>query len=154
MNVSRRNFAAAGGALFGAGALPAFADDGHKNDGKAADTLYGHGMVWNRELSGDAGQVKLSFDLRVNLETGTGFGTAGDPTFPDWNIQFEIKTAKRKKLPRGESRYTLVGAVSRAGTGGPVKVGDRSRFWPRRVEIRRRSPSPSAHTSSGVPGSL
>ena len=48
-------------------------------------------VVWNRDLPGVAGDVKLSFDLRVNLETGTGFGTASDPIHPDWDIHFAIR---------------------------------------------------------------
>ena len=62
-------------------------------------------MVWNRELPGVAGELNLSFDLRVNLETGTGFGSAHDPVHPDWNIHFEINSAQREKLRGGETRY-------------------------------------------------
>jgi hypothetical protein len=123
MNVSRRNFAAAG-ALLGAGALPALADN-EKHGGNDADTLYGHGMVWN--LTDEAVKhLKLSFDLRVNLETGLGFGTASDPLHPEWDIHFSINSAKRKKLSRGESRYTLVGVVTHAAkpdlAGKPIAI--------------------------------
>src|SRR5215510_8303443 len=113
MDINRRNYlAASGGALLaaGAGALPVIADEG-KNNG---DVLYGHGMVWNRDLPGVAGDLKLSFDLRVNLETGVGFGTAEDPIHPDWNVHFAINSAQRQKLRGGESRYTLIGVVTRA----------------------------------------
>ena len=99
------------------------------NDGRdksKADTLYGHGMVWNRELPGEAGEVKLSFDLRANLETGTGFGTAEDPVHPDWNIHFAINSTRQEKLRGNETRYTMFGVVTRANTpsnvGLPVRI--------------------------------
>ena len=103
-----------------ASVLPTLADnDGHdKND---ADVLYGHGMVWNRELPGDAGDLKLSFDLRVNLETGTGFGTANDPIHPDWNVHFAINSIQQQKLSGGETPYTMTGVVTRANN--PANVG-------------------------------
>ena len=120
MDVNRRNYlAASGGALLaaGAGALPVRADEG-KNDG---DVLYGHGMVWNRDLPGTAGDLKLSFDLRVNLETGKGSGTASDPVYPEWNMHFDITSVHREKQPKGEALYTLTGVVTRANQ--PVNVG-------------------------------
>src|SRR5439155_5533146 len=100
MDMTRRNYlAAAGGSLLAASALalPAEADEG-KKDG---DTLYGHGMVWNRDLPGVLGDLRLSFDLRLNLETGKGFGTSGDPVHPDWNTHFAIESVKREKRPGG-----------------------------------------------------
>src|SRR2546421_193325 len=111
MDMTRRNYlAAAGGSLLAASALalPAEAEDEkHDGDGKhGGDTLYGHGMVWNRDLSGVLGDLRLSFDLRVNLETGKGFGTSGDPVHPDWNTHFAIESVKREKRPGGEVRYT------------------------------------------------
>ena len=121
MKITRRKYlATAGSALLGAAALPALAHNEHGRD-KNADVLYGHGMVWNRELPGVAGELNLSFDLRVNLETGTGFGSAHDPVHPDWNIHFEISSAQREKLRGGETRYTLTGVVTRANN--PANVG-------------------------------
>jgi hypothetical protein len=120
MEVSRRNYlAATGGALLAASALslPAEAEEG-KNGG---DTLYGHGLVWNRDLPGVAGDLKLSFDLRVNLQTGTGLGTAGDPVHPDWNIHFRIDTVEKEKRPRGEVRFDMRGVVT--GANNPANVG-------------------------------
>ena len=125
--VSRRNYlagAAAGAATLTASALalPAEADEG-KSDG---DTMYGHGMVWNRDLPGILGDLKLSFDLRVNLETGLGFGTAEDPVHPDWNSHFAITAIHQEKRPKGEMRYTMTGEVTRANNpnnvGLPVRI--------------------------------
>lgn len=128
--VTRRKYLTAGGALLAASVLPALADDrrdqerGQKE--KDADVLYGHGTVWNRELPGEAGEVNLSFDLRANLETGTGSGSAHDPVHPDWNLHFAIDSARRQRLRGGESRYTMTGTVTRANNpanvGLPVKI--------------------------------
>ena len=125
MDINRRNYlAASGGALLaaGAGALPVMADEG-KNDG---DVLYGHGMVWNRDLPGTAGEVQLAFDLRVNLETGKGSGTASDPVHPDWNMHFDINSVHREKQPKGETLYAMTGVITRAAhpanLGLPVRI--------------------------------
>jgi len=120
MEITRRNcLATAGGALLaGAMALPAAADERKNDDG---DTLYGHGMVWNKDLPGVAGDLKLSFDLRVNLETGKGFGTAEDPIHPDWNTHFSIDAIKTEKRPKGEKRYTMTGVVTRSNN--PANIG-------------------------------
>jgi hypothetical protein len=125
MKVTRRDSLTAGGALLAASVLPALAghqsdrDHGHGSDD--ADVLYGHGMVWNRDLPGPAGDVKLSFDLRVNLKTGAGFGTADDPVHPDWNLHYSIDSAVQEKVRGGEKRYTMTGVVTRATD--PAKVG-------------------------------
>jgi hypothetical protein len=126
MKVTRREcLTAAGGALLAASVLPTLADNDHGNENDA-DVLYGHGMVWNRDLPGVAGDLKLSFDLRVNLETGAGFGTADDPIHPDWNIHFAINSTQREKIRGGETRYTMTGVVTRANNpanvGLPVKI--------------------------------
>ena len=98
---------ATAGSLLAAGALalPAGADEG-QNGG---DTMYGHGMVWNRDLPGVLGELRLSFDLRVNLETGKGFGTAEDPIHPEFNTHFSIDSIQRQKRPGGESRFIMTG---------------------------------------------
>ena len=127
MEISRRtHLAAIGSALLGASSLAAAAEaQGGRNDDDA-EVLYGHGLVWNRALAGVAGHLKLNFDLRVNLETGTGFGTAHDPLFPDWNIHFAIDSAERTRLRRGEAQYALKGAVTQANgafaVGLPVRI--------------------------------
>ena len=115
---------ATAGSLLAAGALalPAGADEG-QNGG---DTMYGHGMVWNRDLPGVLGELRLSFDLRVNLETGKGFGTAEDPVHPEWNSHFAISSIAQEKRPKGEARYTLAGEVTSANNpenvGLPVRI--------------------------------
>ena len=131
MSVSRRKYlASAAGAALAAGALPTLAANDHRHD-KNADVLYGHGMVWNRELPGEAGEVKLSFDLRVNLETGAGFGTAADPVHPDWNLHFAINSTQRQRLRNGETRYTMTGVVTKANNeanvGLPVRIAAETR---------------------------
>ena len=120
MEVTRRNMlAATGGALLAASALaaPAAAQEG-KPEG---DVLYGHGLVWNRDLPGVAGELRLAFDLRVRLDTGTGFGTAADPVHPDWNNHFAIQTVVKEKRSGGEARFTMTGVVTQANN--PANVG-------------------------------
>lgn len=119
MNITRRKYlATTGGALLAASGLPTLAAKDHDED---ADVFYGHGMVWNRDLPGVAGDLKLSFDLRVNLETGAGFGTAEDPIHPDWNIHFAINSTEQEKVRGGEARYTMTGVVTHANN--PANVG-------------------------------
>jgi hypothetical protein len=126
MNITRRKqLAAMGGALLAANPLAAVkANDRHDDDD--FEVLYAHGQVWNRDLPGVAGQLRLAFDFRVNLETGAGFGAAGDPVFSDWNVHFSIDSTERKKLRSNESRYTMTGVVTQAQNpalvGQPVKV--------------------------------
>jgi hypothetical protein len=83
-------------------------------------------MVWNRELPGIAGELNLSFDLRVNLETGAGSGSASDPVNPDWNMHFAIESASREKVANSETRFTMKGIVIDAtnpdNIGLPVRI--------------------------------
>ena len=83
-------------------------------------------MVWNRALPGAAGELRLSFDLRVNLETGVGFGTAHDPLFPDSGIHFAIESVERTRVRRNETQFLLRGTVTHSngafGVGQPVKI--------------------------------
>jgi hypothetical protein len=116
----RRNLLAlAGGAALAAaaGALPAAADQ--RTTG--GDTLYGHGQVWNNALPDILGRLRLSFDLRVDLKTGVGFGTAKDPVHPDWNSHFSIGSVITEKRRGGETRYTMSGIVTAATN--PDNVG-------------------------------
>jgi hypothetical protein len=90
-----------------------------------ADTLYGHGTVWNRDLAGLAGKLNLSFDLRVNLQTGTGGGSASDAVYPGESFHFAITETVRERV-RDEDRFVLAGhvteAVNPAYVGLPVRI--------------------------------
>jgi len=97
-------------------ALPAAADEGKS----AGDTLYGHGMVWNRELPGVLGELRLSFDLRINMDTGQGFGSFNDPTYPEFSSHFSITSVKSEKRPKGETRYTIFGKVTESANQANV----------------------------------
>ena len=127
MKITRRDhLAVVGGALLATGPLAGGADAQDRRDDGDAEVLYGHGLVWNRALPGVASELKLAFDLRVNLETGTGFGAAQDAVYPDWNVHFSIDSAERTRLRRGESQYALKGVVTQANggfaVGQPVRI--------------------------------
>lgn len=121
MNPRRQLLATTGAAL----AATAVAGDAHASAATDADTLYGHGMVWNRDLPGLAGRLNLAFDLRVNLVTGTGAGSAGDPAHPREGFQFAITGTRRERV-RNEQRFLLEGQVTDAIdpglVGAPVRI--------------------------------
>ena len=126
--IRRMQLAAMGGSLLAASPMVAAAmarNDVDAEDGKA-DVLYGHGMVWNRDLPGLAGALNLGFDLRVNLETGVGSGSANDPVHPEWNLHFAIHSLEQEPLRQRETRYTLRGLVTEANSPGlvglPVRI--------------------------------
>ncbi|MBX3636429.1 MAG: hypothetical protein KF683_13750 [Rubrivivax sp.] len=118
----RRQLLATTGAALAATAVAGTAQASAAND---ADTLYGHGMVWNRDLPGLAGRLNLAFDLRVNLRTGTGAGSAGDPAHPGQGFQFAISSTRRERV-RNEQRFFLEGQVTDAVdpglVGAPVRI--------------------------------
>ena len=127
MELTRRNYLAAmGGALLAASSLSDTAEADDRHDDGDAEVLYGHGLVWNRDLPNELGELRLGFDLRVNLETGAGFGTANDPVHPDWNIHFAINSTEQKRLRKKETRYTMRGVVTKAidpdNVGLPVRI--------------------------------
>lgn len=127
MKITRRDhLAVMGSALLAASPLQASTNTQDRRDDGDAEVFYGHGLVWNRALPGVASELKLAFDLRVNLETGTGLGTAQDPLFPDWNVHFSIDSAEQTRLRGGESQYTLKGVVTHANggfsVGQPVRI--------------------------------
>jgi hypothetical protein len=129
--LSRRScLAATGAALLASGALPALATAGETSgavpDADDSEIMYGHGMVWNRDLPGVLGQLNLSFDMRVNLKTGQGGGSFHDPAHPDWNAHFAITSASEERVRGGESRFTLKGVVTEATN--PELVGRRVRM--------------------------
>ena len=124
--ISRRSHLVAMGGAFLAASPLSGVDAQERRTEDDAEVLYGHGQVWNRALPGIAAELKLSFDLRVNLETGVGFGTAHDPLFPDWNVHFSIDSATQTRLRRGEKQFMLSGAVTHANggfaVGQPVRI--------------------------------
>src|SRR6187402_1594163 len=68
MKITRRDhLAVVGSALLATGPLAGGANAQDRHDDGDAEVLYGHGLVWNRALPGVASDVKLAFDLRVNL---------------------------------------------------------------------------------------
>jgi hypothetical protein len=115
-----------GSALLGASTLSIAANAQDRREDDDSEVLYGHGQVWNRALPGVAGELKLAFDLRVNLDTGVGFGTAQDPVYPDWNVHFAIESATRTRLRGGETQFTMKGVVTQAtnpaSVGLPVRI--------------------------------
>lgn len=122
----RRDFiGASGAAALAAVAAGATGQAQARPETPDADTLYGHGMVWNRELPGLAGRLNLAFDLRVNLKTGTGSGSAGDPAYPDEGFHFSIDSTLRQRV-RGENRFLMAGtitdAVNQHYLGLPVRI--------------------------------
>src|ERR1043166_2612033 len=127
MNVTRRDYLAmTGGALLAGSVLPALGADDKKHDKDDAEVLYGHGMVWNRDLPGILSELRLGFELRVNLETGAGFGTSNDPVHPEWNTHFAINSTEQEKAHGGETRFTMKGVVTQAtnaaNVGTPVRI--------------------------------
>ncbi len=122
MDITRRNhLAAIGGALLAANPLAASANDHDRHNDGDAEVLYAHGQVWNRALTGVAGELRLAFDFRTNLETGVGFGAASDPVFPEFNVHFSIDSTVRERVHGGESRYTMAGVVTQAQN--PALIG-------------------------------
>jgi len=121
----RKHLATVGSALLATNSLAGLAEAKSGGDDRD-EVLYGHGQVWNRDLPGAAGELKLSFDLRVNLKTGAGFGTAGDPVFPDANVHFAINDTIRKRVRGGETLYDMEGVVTQAANpasiGKPVRI--------------------------------
>ena len=125
-DVSRRSYLAStakGAALLAASALslPAEADGNDHNPG-----LYGHGMVWNTALPGIAGEVKLQFDIWIDLEGGHGLGVVSDPLHPDWECYFAIASVVQDKSQKDTIVYKMYGIVTMANApsnvGLPVKI--------------------------------
>lgn len=127
MKITRRNhLTAVASALLAATPLSKVGEGQERPNDDDAEVLYGHGQVWNRALPGVAGELKLAFDMRVNLETGAGFGTAHDPLFPEWNVHFAINSVERLRVRRGDSHFVMWGEVTQANgafhSGQPVRI--------------------------------
>jgi hypothetical protein len=128
--------------LASAGAIAAAASTSNaaaRSAPKDADTLYGHGMVWNRDLPGLAGRLNLAFDLRVNLATGAGAGSASDAVFPSENFHFAITHAVRERV-QDEDRFVLAGVFTDAANSAylhqPVRIAAQTQGDTTAVVIR------------------
>ncbi len=99
--MNRRNcLGAAGAALLGATGLSALTNmalAARPAESEDDEILYGHGMVWNRQLPGVAGALNLSFDMRVNLDTGLGAGSAHDRSIPNGTFTLPLPRQKPSK---------------------------------------------------------
>lgn len=82
-----------------------------------------------------AGELNLSFDMRVNLGSGIGAGSAHDPLHQEWNIHFAISSVE-EKMVRSKSLFTMRGTVTDATI--PAQLACR-----KLGAIQQPSPSPS-----------
>ena len=78
------------------------------------EIIYSHGMVWNTALSGVAGELLITFDLRAVIG-GTGLGTLADSVHPGINSHVAFASATRQG-----NVYTLQGTVIRSNDAGNV----------------------------------
>lgn len=101
-------------ALRGGATSSAKAAEAEQDDRKVI--TYTHGLVWNRALPGIAGELLLTFDVRVDRHTGTGFGAVSDSVHPEANLHFSIDSAQREG-----NTLTLQGTVILAND--PANVG-------------------------------
>ena len=109
---NRRDFLKVGGAALVAASVPSVAAGAPDDTQKV---FYAHGMVWNPELPGILGGLRLTFDIAVRLG-GTGLGTFADDVHPEFNSHFKItSTAKHGNV------YTLEGEITEARD--PAMVG-------------------------------
>ena len=78
------------------------------------EIIYSHGMVWNTELPGVAGELLITFDLRAVIG-GTGLGTLADSVHPAINSHVAFNSATRQG-----NVYTLHGTVIRSNDAGNI----------------------------------
>ncbi len=127
--INRRNcLGATGAALLGVtglSALSKMALAASPAESEDDEILYGHGMVWNRQLPGVAGALNLSFDMRVNLDTGLGAAvlTTG-PSRMELSLCHRLD--RNQASTRGEHQFIMRGAVIDANdptlVGLPVRI--------------------------------
>src|SRR5262245_17137023 len=60
----------------------------------AEQVIYVHGLVWNTDLPGVAGELLITFDVRAVIG-GTGFGTFADAVHPGINSHVAFDSAIR-----------------------------------------------------------
>src|SRR4029453_17365125 len=104
---SRRTFLKTAGAALAA--APALLEQAEAQAEQAAEELiYVHGLVWNTDLPGVAGELLITFDVRAVIG-GTGLGTFSDAVHPHFNSHVPFGSATRQG-----NAYTLEGTVIRA----------------------------------------
>jgi hypothetical protein len=114
---SRRNFLKTSSAAFLAASLPSMPTG---TSGESQQVFYAHGMVWNTDLPGAFGDLRLTFDFAVRLG-GIGLGTFADAVHPELNSHFRISsTARNGNLYRLEGEVTS--AVDPSLVGAPITI--------------------------------
>jgi hypothetical protein len=113
---TRRRWLQASAAALAAGGFASSAEAVERHD-----FLYLHGMVWNTALPAPAGELLLSFDLKLDMKTGTGFGNAGDPVHPEAALHFAVTTV-RQRGNRIWVRGHVIRAADPANVGVPVEI--------------------------------
>ena len=108
----RRDFLRATSAALAATSVPSLAAAG---SGDKQKVFYSHGMVWNPELPGILGELRLTFDVAIRVE-GTGLGTFGDEVHPEFNSHFRIDSTEKQG-----NRHTFEGEITAARD--PTMIG-------------------------------
>jgi hypothetical protein len=106
INNNRRDFLRVGGAALVAASVPSIASAAVPDN--TQKVFYAHGMVWNTELPGVLGGLRLTFDMAVRLG-GIGLGTFGDDVHPEFNSHFKINSTARQG-----NVYVLEGEITEA----------------------------------------
>lgn len=113
---SRRKFLTAGGALAALSALP-------KANAAQQDSIYIHGLVWNRQLAAPMNDWLIRLDAKTDIPVGTapGLVTLGDDFHDGVGSHVEIQAA----ILNGD-QLTLTGAITESKTptlvGQPVRI--------------------------------
>ena len=113
---NRRKFLAAGGALAALSALPKARADSQ------GESLYIHGMVWNRQLPSPMNDWLIRLDVKVDIPNGnqmsppvSGFATLGDDFHDGVGSHVQIYAATLDA-----DRLTISGFVTESKTPGLV----------------------------------
>jgi hypothetical protein len=119
---NRRKFLAAGGALAALSALPKARADSQ------GESLYIHGMVWNRQLSSPMNDWLIRLDVKVDIPNGnpmnppvSGFATLGDDFHDGVGSHVQIYAATLDA-----DRLTISGFITESKT--PALVGQAVRI--------------------------